>query len=159
VTREARLAQASALQGTRAGFISRIVAAAVDIGIVFLLETAIVVFVALTSWVVTRRDELSLDSPPPLVTAILGFALSVFYLGYLWSTTGRTVGEQILGLRTLTEHGSRVPTSRAYARAILMVIFPIGLLWILISRRNASIQDLLCRTTVVYDWSYHAPAS
>jgi hypothetical protein len=31
------------------------------------------------------------------------------------------------------------------------------LLWVLVSRYNASVQDLLVRSAVVYDWSYHAP--
>jgi hypothetical protein len=29
------------------------------------------------------------------------------------------------------------------------------LLWVLASRRNASLQDLVVRTVVVYDWAYH----
>jgi uncharacterized RDD family membrane protein YckC len=34
------------------------------------------------------------------------------------------------------------------------VLFPAGLLWVLASRRNASIQDLVVGTVVVYDWAY-----
>jgi uncharacterized RDD family membrane protein YckC len=37
---------------------------------------------------------------------------------------------------------------------VLYVLFPAGLLWILASRRNASLQDLIVRTAVVYDWAY-----
>jgi hypothetical protein len=29
------------------------------------------------------------------------------------------------------------------------------LLWVLASRRNASVQDLVVGTAVVYDWAYH----
>ncbi len=32
------------------------------------------------------------------------------------------------------------------------VLFPLGLFWSAISRRNASLQDLLVRTSVIYDW-------
>jgi uncharacterized RDD family membrane protein YckC len=35
------------------------------------------------------------------------------------------------------------------------VLFPAGLLWVLASRRNASVQDLIVGTAVVYDWAYH----
>ena len=35
------------------------------------------------------------------------------------------------------------------------MLFPAGLLWVLASRRNASLQDLIVRTAVVYDWAYH----
>jgi uncharacterized RDD family membrane protein YckC len=33
-------------------------------------------------------------------------------------------------------------------------VFPAGLVWSLFSRKNASLQDLLLRTVVVYDWAY-----
>jgi uncharacterized RDD family membrane protein YckC len=158
MTREARLTRARALLGTRAGFVSRILALVIDTAVVFLAGTAILAFVALVRWVVAA-DGFELGLPRGVVAPVLAVALAVIYLGYLWTTTGRTVGEQVLGLRTITEHGSRVPWPRAYVRACLMVAFPVGLLWILISRKNASVQDLLCRTAVIYDWAYHAPTS
>lgn len=159
MSRETRLARVGELQGTRAGFVSRIVATALDVGVLLLIQMAIVAFVALATWVLTGSAELDIEAPPPLAALALSIALAVAYFGYFWSTTGRTVGEQILGLRTLTEHVSRVPTLRAYVRACLTVAFPIGLLWVLFSRKNASIQDVLCGTAVIYDWSYHPPAS
>ena len=158
MTRQSRLTRARVLQGTRAGFVSRVLAAVVDAAVVFLLGLAIVAFVALVRWPFTAGGfELSL--PRGIVGSVLAAVLAVIYFGYLWMTTGRTVGEQVLGLRTVTEHGSRVPWLRAYVRACLMVAIPLGLLWIVISRKNASVQDLLCRTAVVYDWAYHAPTS
>jgi hypothetical protein len=36
---------------------------------------------------------------------------------------------------------------------VLCVVFPIGLLWVAVSQDNRSAQDILLRTTVVYDWS------
>jgi hypothetical protein len=30
--------------------------------------------------------------------------------------------------------------------------FPIGLLWVAVSRENRSAQDLALRTSVIYDW-------
>lgn len=158
MTRKARLARARVLQGTRAGFVSRVLAAVVDAAVVFLMAMAIVAFVAVVRWLVTT-DGFELGTPRGIVGLVLTAALAVIYFGYLWTTTGRTVGEQVLGLRTVTEHGSRVPWLRAYVRACLVVAFPLGLLWIVISRKNASVQDLLCRTAVVYDWAYHAPTS
>jgi uncharacterized RDD family membrane protein YckC len=157
VTRQARLARARVLQGTRAGFVSRVLAVVVDVAVILLAEAAIVAFVALVRWGITAGD-FDISPPREVIAPLLTVALAVIYFGYLWTTTGRTVGEQILGLRTVTEHGSRVRWLRAYARACLTVAFPVGLLWIAISRKNASIQDLLCRTAVIYDWVYHAPA-
>lgn len=158
MTREVRLDRVRALQGTRAGFVSRVLAAVVDVAVILLAETAIVVFVALVRWVIIAGD-FDIGRPRGVVAAVLGVALAVVYFGYLWTTSGRTVGEQVLGLRTVTEHGLRVRWLRAYIRALLMVAFPVGLLWIVISRKSAAIQDLLCRTAVIYDWAYRPPTT
>ena len=65
------------------------------------------------------------------------------------------MGKQVAGLRVLDRVGRRLSVGRAFARAVLYVLFPAGLLWVLASRRNASVQDLVVRTVVVYDWAYH----
>jgi hypothetical protein len=36
-------------------------------------------------------------------------------------------------------------------RAVLCTLVPVGLLWVLVSRDNRSVQDLLLRTSVLYD--------
>jgi uncharacterized RDD family membrane protein YckC len=51
--------------------------------------------------------------------------------------------------------GRRLSVVRSLARAVLYVLFPAGLLWVVASRRNASVQDLVVGTAVVYDWTYH----
>ena len=35
---------------------------------------------------------------------------------------------------------------------IVVYIPVISMLWILVSRKNAGLHDLVCRTAVVYDW-------
>ena len=47
-----------------------------------------------------------------------------------------------------SNRGSRL---RCAVRAVLCTIFPIGLLWVLVSGENRSVQDLLLRTSVAYD--------
>jgi hypothetical protein len=32
-------------------------------------------------------------------------------------------------------------------------VFPAGLLWCAVNARNRSLQDIVMRTSVVYDWS------
>jgi uncharacterized RDD family membrane protein YckC len=77
--------------------------------------------------------------------------------------TGLALGAAGLALevlRVLDRSGRRLRVPRALLRAVLYVVFPAGLLWVLVSRRNASVQDLLVGTAVVYDWSYrHAGKS
>jgi uncharacterized RDD family membrane protein YckC len=84
-----------------------------------------------------------------------GAAIAVGYLTFSWSATGRSVGKQIAGLRVVDRGGQQLSLWRSFARAVLYVLLPAGLLWILASRRNASLQDLIVGTAVVYDWAYH----
>jgi uncharacterized RDD family membrane protein YckC len=48
--------------------------------------------------------------------------------------------------------GHRLHPLPSFVRAVLYVIFPIGLFWVLISGHNRSLQDLVVRTSVIYDW-------
>ena len=48
---------------------------------------------------------------------------------------------------------------RALTRAVIVVALPgISMLWIIVSRKNAGLHDLVCRTTVIYDWRAHSAA-
>ena len=40
---------------------------------------------------------------------------------------------------------------------MLCVVFPVGLLWSAVSRERRSLQDLVVRSVVVYDW-HRSPA-
>jgi uncharacterized RDD family membrane protein YckC len=79
-------------------------------------------------------------------------ALAVAYLTFGWSATGRSIGKRVAGLRLVTADGQQLSPSRAFLRAVLCVVFPVGFLWALFSMRNRSVQDLIVRTTVLYDW-------
>ena len=41
---------------------------------------------------------------------------------------------------------------RCSARSIVVYVPVISMLWILVSRKNAGLHDLVCRTAVIYDW-------
>ena len=56
-----------------------------------------------------------------------------------------------MGLRVTDARGRRL-RGVALGRALIASIFPIGLLWCAIDRRNRALHDLLTRSTVVYDW-------
>ena len=154
MTREIRYAEARALQGHRAGFASRVVADAVDLGIAWLLGLSAVLVAGVVKYLLTG-PPFRLPVLPNWLDASAGGVIAVVYLGLSWAATGRSVGKQVVGLRVVDRRGGRLPVLRSFARAMLYVLFPAGLLWILASRRNASIQDLAVGTAVVYDWAYH----
>ena len=61
-----------------------------------------------------------------------------------------------MGLRAVGRDGSDLSPWRGFWRAVLYLLFLPGILWALVSKRNASVQDLLLRTAVVYDWGHHS---
>ena len=154
MTREIRYAEARALQGHRAGFASRAVADAVDLGVIWLLGLSTLLVAGVVGYLLTG-PPFHLPVLPNWLDAGVGGVIAVVYLGLSWAATGRSVGKQVVGLRVADRRGRRLPLWRSFARATLYVLFPAGLLWILASRRNASIQDLVVGTVVVYDWAYH----
>ena len=85
----------------------------------------------------------------------VGCLLLTLYLAVSWMGNGRTYGDHVMGLRVVNRQGRRLHPLAALARAALYVIFPIGLLWVLVSGQNRSLQDLVLRTSVIYDWEVH----
>ena len=154
MNRDIRHAEARALQGHRAGFASRVVADLVDLGVAWLLGLSALVAAGVVGYLLTG-PPLALPVLPNWLDATAFGAIAVGYLTFSWSATGRSVGKQVAGLRVVDRRGQRLSLRRSFARAVLYVLFPIGLLWILASRRNASLQDLVVGTAVVYDWAYH----
>ena len=154
MTRDIRYAEARALQGHRAGFASRVVADLVDLGVAWLLGLSALLAVGVVRYLLTG-PPLRLPVLPNWLDASAGAAIAGGYLTFSWSATGRSVGKQIAGLRVVDRGGQRMSLRRSFIRAVLYVLFPAGLLWILASRRNASLQDLIVGTAVLYDWAYH----
>ena len=154
MTRDIRNAEARALQGHRAGFASRVVADLVDLGVAWLLGLSALAAAGVVGYLLTG-PPLHLPVLPNWLDAGAGGVVAVFYLGLSWSATGRSVGKQIAGLRVVDRGGQRLSLRRSFTRAVLYVLFPVGLLWVLASRRNASLQDLIVGTVVLYDWAYH----
>jgi uncharacterized RDD family membrane protein YckC len=154
MTRDIRYAEARALQGHRAGFASRVVADAIDLGVAWLLGLSALLAAGVVRYLLTG-PPLRLPVLPNWLDGVAGAAVAVTYLALSWAATGRSVGKQIAGLRVVDRTGHRLSLWRAWSRAVLYVLFPAGLLWVLASRRNASVQDLILGTAVVYDWAYH----
>jgi uncharacterized RDD family membrane protein YckC len=73
------------------------------------------------------------------------------YWTVMWALSGRSYGDQLLGLRVVGPGRRRLHWSHAVARAVFCTVFPLGLLWVLLSPRNRSVQDVVLRTAVVYD--------
>lgn len=137
-------------QGQRAGFVTRAVAALIDVGISIGAAAGLwlaVWVVVLTMWPSDRR-------PSPHIGPFVAFGAATLWVIWTvaWATTGRSVGASLMGIRVVNMHGRRLRVGVAMARAITCQVLPIGLLWVFASRANRSLQDEVFRTNVVYDW-------
>lgn len=138
----------------RAGVVTRLLAAAIDLCIVLLLTGGLFLGVAGVAFLWSPRS-FTWPAESPLPATATGTLLAIGYLTLGWATTGRSYGGSLLGLRVLAAGGPPPATlgwSRAAARAVLCVLFPIGLLWAAVSRNRRSVQDAVVRSVVVYDW-------
>lgn len=87
---------------------------------------------------------------------LVGFVIVTPYLMVCWASVGHTHGDALLGLRIVTTRDAQLSWVWALLRAILCVVFPLGPFWVAVSASKRSIQDVLLRTSVIYDWSPRA---
>jgi uncharacterized RDD family membrane protein YckC len=146
---------ARAFQGERAGFATRVIACAIDVALVAVLMTG--VWVAL--WLVQAILTPGVDVEPPRAATLVvwGYFFMTAYWAITWSTSGRSLGAWVLGVRVVSPRGERLRFPYALLRAAFCVGFPFGLLWALVSKRNRSVQDVVLRTIVIYDWALRPP--
>ncbi len=152
MTRPANDPQVRALQGRRAGVVSRAFADLVDLFVVVILALLLLVMIASVRALFV--GELSFELPTLAARAPLFLVLLVAYLTYGWGLNGRTLGKLVLGLRVVGAAGEDISFARGLGRAVFSVVVPIGFLWAILSRKNASLQDLALRTAVIYDWGF-----
>ena len=152
MTRPANDPQVRALQGRRAGVVSRAFADLVDLFVVVIFALLLLVMIAAVRALFV--GELSFELPTLAARAPLFLALLVAYLTYGWGLNGRTLGKLVLGLRVVGRAGEDISFARGLGRAVFYVVLPVGFLWAVLSSKNASVQDLALRTAVVYDWGF-----
>lgn len=147
--------RARSFQGLRAGLVSRALTAVIDAAVVAALVAGIVI-----GWSSLRslgEPSFELSLPGAWGAFTFGEVLLCVYLWITWSTTGRSIGKQVMGLRVVNSHGELMRPGAALLRAVLCVLFPVGLLWCLFSRNNHSVADVVLRTSVIYDWNVRVP--
>jgi uncharacterized RDD family membrane protein YckC len=144
-------AKARALQGRRAGLVSRFTAGAID-AVVTLLAVAGIYFGFALIRFLWRPRRFSWPDPGAMRLTVLWWVLLVLYLTIAWTNTGRSVGKRVIGLRVVNVSGGRLGLPTAFLRALFCAAIPIGLFWAAVSRGNRSVQDIVLRTSVLYDW-------
>jgi uncharacterized RDD family membrane protein YckC len=146
---------ARSYQGRRAGVVTRVVANSVDFLVVLLILGLIYAFIAGFLFLL-HPHSFKFPSNFGWSIPVIGFGVALPYLTFAWYITGRTYGDVLLGLRVVTNAGRRPGLALSFLRAFACVVFPIGVLWVAVSRTNKSVQDILVRTSVIYDWRSEA---
>lgn len=145
-------------QGNYAGAVTRLVAFAVDIGIIWLVYTLGAAALSLASQLVTghpfRLDRHQVAGAVVLV--VWGFV----YFAYQWSLGGKTIGSALLGVQVVQADGAPVPPRRAVVRTLVLplsfLFLGLGLLGIVVQRERRALHDLIAGTAMVYDWDARA---
>lgn len=153
VPREAR-----PYQGAAAGVATRLAAATIDVVVVGVtLLAGYAGYIGLRLLSDPRGYRLPDTSTAGAMTAFL--VVLVLYLTLLWWMTGRTYGDHVMGITVVGGRRSHIGLGRACVRAVLYALFPLGLLWCAVSAERRSLQDVVLRTHVVYEWlPHHADA-
>ena len=133
-----------------AGVVTRVLAACVDL-LTVVAATILLDLGAAGVRFVWSPVTFRWPQPGVAVSGLVVIGVGVLYLSVAWATTGRTYGERLLGLRVLSRRHTLLGWTRAIARAITCVIFPVGLVWSAFSAHRHSLQDVVFRTVVVYD--------
>ena len=138
-------------QGRRAGLVTRMAAAALD-GVVVVL-VLLVAYGALAVYALPGRPaRVHLPGRRPAVQPDRGVRRA-----------GRLPDPRLAAHRPHLRRpghgaarGERPRSSTSVGRVVreggLLRCVPIGLLWVAVSRENRSVQDVVLRTSVVYDW-------
>jgi uncharacterized RDD family membrane protein YckC len=138
-------------QGRPAGVVSRTLACAVDLGIVSLALVAGYLGVQGLRFL-ANPAAFHFRSVPRTLALIVAAVVVVSYLACSWALGGRTYGDHVMALRVVDAAGRRMHPVRALARALVCVVFPLGLFWSGLSPTRRSFTDVLVRTSVRYDW-------
>ena len=150
--------EAENLRGDHAGFASRFIAfvfdCAVSIG-VFLLVLGAASFAAdvLTGGsILWHRGSL---------WVVLAFwCWEFFYYACFWTTSGKTPGMTLLGVRVVGHDGSDVGTRRGLVRTLAFplsfLLLGLGFLGILLGRDRRALHDSIAGAAVIYAWDARA---
>jgi uncharacterized RDD family membrane protein YckC len=130
--------------------VTRLLAAAVDAAAV-LVVTITLDLAAAGARFVWSPTNFQWPQPTFFPTVVALMLVAVVYLTVGWALTGRTYGGRLMGLRVLSSRHELLGWTRSVLRALMSVLWPVGLLWCGISRTRLSLADVVLRTVVVYD--------
>ncbi len=109
-------------------------------------------------------DRVDIDKLMPRVDilwVVLAFwGWEFIYYAYFWTTSGKTPGMTLLGVRVVRHDGSDVGTRRGLVRTLVFplsfLLLGLGFLGILFGRDRRALHDTIAGTAVIYAWDARA---
>jgi uncharacterized RDD family membrane protein YckC len=145
-------------QGHYAGAVSRLVAFAVDVGVLWGLYLLWQFLINKAVTLITGHSySIDLHRIAALVILVVW---GLLYFAYQWAVSGKTLGMAILGVQVVTVEGGPIAFRQAILRTIglglCLLTLGIGFLGIVFQRERRALDDYVARTAVVYDWDARA---
>jgi uncharacterized RDD family membrane protein YckC len=138
-----------------AGIVSRSAALVIDV-VVFAALSAGSLFFLQAATALLHTEPFGSATVEPWLAGATIIVLVVLYFAGSWATTGRTVGEALLGLRVIRPDGAKVSLVRSLVRCGMTFVSAsvcwMGFAWIVIDRQRRTWQDIVARTIVVYSF-------
>jgi uncharacterized RDD family membrane protein YckC len=148
--------KARVFQGHRAGVVTRFIANIIDF-IVMLIALGSTYVAWFGIELILNGSQFKAPNPSVGVVFLAGYCILWVYLTVAWGTAGRTIGNGLLGLRVVNWKGDRLRWFGAILRSTFCLWFIPGFFWVAISHKNQSVQDIVLRTSVIYDWTRREP--
>jgi uncharacterized RDD family membrane protein YckC len=153
-----RTKEEHALQGRTAGFVTRLLAYAIDV-VVLAGIVAVGGWVAVLIDTVFQHFGLDLNADISTIYVFLIPWILGFYFVSFWSLTGRTMGKSVMGLKVIRADG-RPPTIghsiiRFFGYGVSAIVFWLGYFWVLVDNDRQAWHDHMAKTWVVYDYARH----
>jgi uncharacterized RDD family membrane protein YckC len=147
------------LLGQYAGFVTRLIAFAIDQLIVGIIISTVVILAefvtsafGVNEWFGTGDLTGTIVTILVVVTAVL---IYLFYDLLFWMLAGQTPGKRLLGVRIVRTDGKRLRWGNAIRRKVgywISAILFLGYLWVIVDNRRQAWHDRLAGTLVLYSW-------
>ena len=148
-----------ALLGQYAGFVTRLIAFAIDQLIVGLVVSVVVLLAEFVTSAFGANEWFGTgDLASTIVTILVVVTSALIFILYdllFWMLAGQTPGKRFLGVRVVRTDGERLKWGNAIRRKVgywISAVLFLGYLWVLIDNRRQAWHDHLAGTMVLYSW-------
>jgi uncharacterized RDD family membrane protein YckC len=148
-----------ALLGQYAGFVTRLIAFAIDQLIVGAIVAAIVLLAEFVTNTLGANEWFGTEDLAGMVVTILvvvtGVSIYILYDLLFWMLAGQTPGKRAMGVRIVRTDGKRLKWGNAIRRKIgywISVVLFLGYLWVIVDNKRQAWHDHLAGTLVIYAW-------